>query len=223
MPAIVICSSEDLGTALESTVLWRQDFERHFAGTLDEGRGAVAASHPAIVLLDRDLPWAADLVKSIRRDATGERCAITVVARGDFEDAERELLQAGANAVLRLPPDEEWDRRLAHLLQLSARRNVRVPVRLELEATLGAAEEPFGAATVDVSETGMAIESPSPLGLGRELDFTFVIPGTSTPISGRARVARVASDHAYGLEFTDLDGDAVERLRNFLQTSLPTP
>ncbi len=221
MPDVLICASEDLEPSLGGTVLWRQEFQRHFAGTLDEARSAALAARPAMVLLDRDLPWAADLVRAIRQHATTRRCSLAVVAHGDFQPVELELLEAGANAVLRLPPDEDWDKRLARLLQVTARRETRVPIHLQLEASLGAAEEPFTASTVNVSETGMLIQSPVPLGLGRELDFALQIPGMAGLISGRARVVRLASRYEYGVEFTDVDGDVLERLRDFLQVPRP--
>ncbi len=216
MPHVLICSFEDLEPALGGTVLWRRGFERQFASTLDAARSA-AASQPAMVLVDRDLPWASDFVRAIRQDAATRRCSLAVLARGDFQQAELELLEAGANAVLRLPPDDEWDRRLARLLQVTVRRETRVPIQVQLEASLGAAEDPFTASTINVSETGMLIQSPVPLGIGRELDFALQIPGLSGLVSGRARVVRIANRYEYGVEFTDLDGEVLERLREFMQ------
>lgn len=220
MPEVLICSTAEIEPALTETMLWRQEFKRRFARTLEEAHRAALAARPAIVLVDRDLPWAVDVVKAIRQDAATRSCSLAIVARGDFQAAELELLEAGANAVLRLPADAEWDKRLARLLQVTARREARVPIHLQLEATLGP-EEPFTARTVNVSETGLLVQSAIPLGLGRELDFAFQLPGTSGLISGRARVARLASRGGYGLEFTDLDGEILERLRAFLREARP--
>jgi len=222
MPDVLICSSEDLEPALGGTVLWRQEFERRFAGTLDAARSA-AAARPAVVLVDRDLPWAAEFVRALRQDAATRRCSLAVLARGDFQPAELELLEAGANAVLRLPPDEDWDKRMARLLQVTVRRETRVPIHVQLEASLGAAEDPFTASTINVSETGMLIQSPVPLGIGRDLDFALQIPGMSGLVSGRARVMRMANRYEYGLEFTDLDGEVLDRLREFMQAPRPGP
>lgn len=221
MPDVVICSSEDLAPALGGTVLWRQDFQRHFAGTLDEARSALDAVRATLVLVERDLPWAKDIVKAIRQDADTRRCSLAVLAHGDFQPVELELLEAGANAVLRLPPGEDWDKRVARLLQVTARRDTRVPVHLRLEATLGAAEDPFTATTVNLSETGMLIAAPVRLGLGQELDFALQLPGISGLVSGRARVVRLAKHFEYGLEFTDLGGEFLDRLRELLQRPGP--
>ena len=131
--------------------------------------------------------------------------------------AELELLEAGANAILRLPASPEWDRRLARLAQVSLRRKARVAVHLKVEASLGPAEEPFTADTLDLSETGMLVECGWPLELGSEVDFALQLPGPPGLLSGRARVMRLAAHHRYGLEFTDLGGEEYERLRAFVE------
>lgn len=223
MPDVLICSSEDLTPALEGTALWREAFARHYAGTLEEARRALATAKPTLVLVERDLPWATDIVKAMRRDAATRRCPLAILARGDFEPRELELLEAGANAVFRLPPGEDWDKRLARLLQVTVRRDARVAIHLQLEATLGEARQPFTATTLNLSETGMLIEAGVKLDPGQELDFALQLPGVAGLISGRARVARFDGRYAYGLEFTDLAGEFLDRLREFLPAPRTDP
>ena len=221
MPDVLICAAEDLAPELGSTVLWRQEFQRHFARTLEEARTALGAARPTLVLVERDLAGAAPIVKAIRQDTASRRCSLAVLARGDFEPVELELLEAGANAVLRLPPGADWDRRVARLLQVTGRRDARVPIHLRLEATLGAAEPPFAATTLNLSETGMLVVAEAELALGQELDFALQLPGVSGMVSGRGRIVRLTKRFEYGLEFTDLQGDVLDRLREFLHAPRP--
>jgi hypothetical protein len=218
---VLVCASADLASSLETTVIWRDEFTRRLVGTLEEA--LKLASSARLVLVERDLPWALELVQRIRREEATRSLSVAVLASADFLPVEMELLQGGANGVLRLPVDADWDKRLARLLQVTARRKARVPIQLQVEASFGPSGEAFTAETVDVSETGMLVESGVPLGLGHEVDFAFQLPARSGLVSGRARVARVASSHRYGLEFTDLGGEAFDLLREFLQEARPEP
>jgi hypothetical protein len=167
-------------------------------------------------------PTAADIVKSIRREPATRALSIAVLAPDEFSPKELALLEAGANGVLRLPADEEWDKRLARLLQVATRKQARVPIHLQLEASFGESEVPFTADTVDISETGMLIESPMRLGLGHELNFAFQLPDQPRLISGQARVARLAPGSRCGVEFTSLSGEALDALRAFIASELPS-
>jgi len=220
MPAVLIFGTSELGPALDGTVLRRQEYERHFAESLERGLQIAKARKPALVILDRDFDQAAAVVKAIRQDRATRPCSLAVVARGEFQSVELELLELGANAVLRLPGDEEWDRRLASLLEVNARREARVPIHIQLQATLGP-EDPFTAETVNISETGMLVHSATPLELGREVDFALHLPRTAGLVSGRARVVRFGVPGEFGLQFFDLDEDVLGRLRSFLQGTRP--
>lgn len=215
MATVLICA-EGEGPALEATVVGRGEFARRVAGSLEEA--SRFAAQATLVLLERDLPWALSFVRSLRGAAATPSVSIAVIAPGDDPGpAELELLEAGANAILRLPANAEWDRRLARLLQVSLRLKARVAIQLKLEASLSAADEPFTAETLDLSETGMLVECGWPLALGSELDFALQLPGRPGLVSGRARVMRLAAHHRYGLEFTDLGGEEYERLRAFVE------
>jgi hypothetical protein len=219
MRTVVICTERNLAPSLETTVLWRHDFSRQFAATLEDAQRLAASA--ALVLVERDLSWAADAVKALRRDSATRAISMAILAPDEFSPVELALLEAGANGVLRLPADDEWDKRLARLLQVATRKQARVPIHLQVEATFGESGEPFVADTVDISETGMLIESALRLEVAQELDFAFQLPSQSGLVSGRARVARQAKGNRFGLEFTSLSGEALEVLRAFVASELP--
>jgi len=122
MLSALICSHTDLEGDLGQTLLWRHDVDRHVAGRLEEARMMALAARPTIVVVDRDLPWAGRLVTALREDPSTRGVSIAVVARGDFDPGEIELLESGANAVLRLPVDRGGDERLERLAHVPVRK-----------------------------------------------------------------------------------------------------
>ena len=95
-----------------------------------------------------------------------------------------DLLSSGANAVLRLPVDRAWDKRIARLVHVPPRHSVRVPVFVEVE-TEGAVRTTLGT-SVNLSENGILIEAQA-LDLGAEILFAFRLPAAPDPVRGRAR------------------------------------
>ena len=121
MSAVLICSPVSLEDGLRSTCLWGAGIERHQAARAEEARALASSVHPRLVLVDRDLPGAVDLVKALRHDASTRQLSIAIVVRGQFAPTEVDLLEAGANAILRFPTTSDWDDRLTRLLHVPVR------------------------------------------------------------------------------------------------------
>jgi len=213
MLRVIVWSSEDLTRMLAATFLGRTGVDRFKAKSLEEVRKLARAVGPQLILVDRDLPHVPQLIAELRADPVTQHRSVAVLAFGDFQPSEIELLDAGANAILRLPPDAGWDDRLQRLLRVASRQEVRLPIRLAIEATIGA--DSFGdasARTVNVSANGMLLESALPLKLGQHLSFAFQIEGGARVV-GRGRVVREAGASQFGIDFVDLDEDGREAVR----------
>jgi CheY-like chemotaxis protein len=213
MLRVIVWSSEDLSRLLASTFLGRTGVDRFKAKSLEEVRKLAQAVGPQLILVDRDLPHVARLIGELRADPVTQSRSLAVLAFGDFQPLEIELLDAGANAILRLPPDAGWDDRLQRLLRVASRQEVRLPIRLAIEAGIGA--EVFGdasARSINVSANGMLLETALPLRLGQHLSFTFQIEGGAR-VTGRGRVVREAGSSQFGIDFVDLDEDGREAVR----------
>jgi CheY-like chemotaxis protein len=217
MPLVLICSQSDLEPELAGTPLWRADVERHVASRSEEARMLAVAARPDLVAVDRDLPRALELVTALRADAATRRASIVVLARGDHEGLELEILEAGANAVLRLPPGHEWESRLRELLAVPVRRQARLAVHLQVEG-FRSGGVPVEGFAVDLSQTGMLIEVRAPLHPGDDLDLRFRTPGRDV-IEARARVVRQASAVRFGIQFAGLGSSERERIRRFVEAS----
>ena len=216
--ALVCCADarraeNDLGP----TLLWRKEVLRRVVTRADAARSAVREL-PRLMLVERDLPWAADLTRDVRGGEATRTTSIAVYAPPEFDPVEMELLQSGANAVLRLPVTREWDKRLARLLHVPPRQAVRVPMFVEVESE--AAKRSTLGSTLNLSETGMLVQAPA-LELHREIAFAFRLPGAMEPVRGRARIVRVGAEaDSFGLEFSELEGDCLEAIRNFVNRRL---
>lgn len=220
MPIALICSQSDLAADLAGTPLWRSEVERHLAGSFEEGLLLAGAARPDLVAVDRDLPRGDRLVAALREDASTRRCSIVVLARGDFDPIEVDLLEAGANAVLRLPAGAEWEHRLRVLLAVPVRRQARLPVHLDVEA-FPEGPVPVDALALDLSQTGMLLEAIFELRPGDDLGLQFRTPDRGELVQARARVVRQAGPTRFGVQFAGLATADRERIRRFVETAAP--
>lgn len=217
MPSVLICAPDPLTDELHRSLLWREGIERYLANRFEDALAMAVAARPNLVVVDRDLPRALRLVEDLRKEPSTRGLSIVVLARGDLDPDELRFIEAGANAILRLPAGPEWDERLSRLLQVPRRRAVRMPVRLEFEGRSERPVETVWGAVLDVSLTGMRVECRAELGIGADLDFSFRLARGSEPIVGCGRVVRRASTGGYGVEFYGLEGDGKERIRRFVE------
>lgn len=176
------------------------------------------AVRPELVLIDRDMPRAEELVLRLRGDESTRGLPIAIIAKGDFEPGEVVFLEAGANAVLRLPVDEKWDQRLVKLMSVPMRREARFPVHLRIRDLLRDSAEAVGLA-VNLSLHGMLVEAHAPLDLHERLSFAFRLrEDDHDKVSGHGRVVRQAAPMQYGVEFERLDYAGAARIQHFVAT-----
>jgi CheY-like chemotaxis protein len=221
MPVVLICAPDPLMDDLHGTLLWRQGIDRHLAADFGGALVSAVAVQPDLVVIDRELPRAVRLVEDLRADAATRTVSIAIVARGEIDALELQLLEAGANAILRLPADPEWDERLARLIHVPSRRQARIPVRLEFEGRAAGSVEALWGSILNLSLTGMLVESGFELSIGADLDCAFRLPGDSAAVVGCARVVRQQSPGRYGVEFYALEADGSARVRGFIEGATP--
>jgi DNA-binding response OmpR family regulator len=218
MLSALICTQQDLESDLADTPLWRSDVERHIATKPDEARMLAVAARPRIVVVDSALPWAGRFVASLREDPDTRAISIVALARGDFDPSEVELLEAGANGILRLPLGADGSERLERLMNVPVRRQARFIVHFNVDAPIPPPSGAEPALAVNLSESGMLLETRLDLGVRQEVTLEFKLPDGDHHVHGRARVVRVAGTRQFGLEFTDLEPEDAPRIRAFLET-----
>jgi DNA-binding response OmpR family regulator len=219
MPAVLVCSSVSLEDGLRSTCLWREGVSRHQASRADEARALVLSLRPRLVVVDRDLPGAIELVRALRHDASTRQLSIAVVVRGQFASLEVDLLEAGANAILRFPANPEWDARLTQLLQVPARREGRFSARFAVLSYAGVAGGTGLALGLNLSVNGVLLECPFPLAVGDELSLDLKLAESDQSVAVAGRVVRVARAGHFGIEFHRLEGEAAREVRQFVEST----
>jgi len=216
MVSVLICTHSELENDLGQTLLWRDDVERHLASRLEEARMLAVAAQPSLVVVDRDLPWAGRLVTALREEPSTRGLSIVVVARGEFDPGEVELLESGANAILRLPVDADGDRRLERLVNVPVRKDARLSVSFRVDTFAEGAGGIEPALALNLSLSGMLLEATVPLRVGQPVELSFPLRGEDPAVRARGRVVRVAGATRYGIEFTEVDDGLTARLREFL-------
>jgi len=217
MTAVLICSHGDVKEDLGATLLWRDDIERQVIAKMEEAQMLAVAARPRLVVIDRDLPWAARIVSALREDASTRGLSLVVMARGDFDPAEIELLECGANAILRLPAGPEWNERLQRLMDVPVRKEARFPVSFGVFAASNGGGT-ANAQALNLSASGMLIETASALGVQDEVELEFQLPPVPGPVRVAGQVVRLAAPTQFGVEFRRIGPEASRRILGYLAT-----
>lgn len=223
MPVVLICSPVSLEDGLRSTCLWREGVERYVASRNEEARTLALAARPRLVVVDRDLPGSVELVTALRQESSTRQLSVAVVVRGEFDSMEVDLLEAGANAILRFPANAEWDERLTRLLEVPARREGRFSVQFAVDAYAGVAGGSGSgqALALNLSVNGVLLECPFPLAVGDDLSLKFQLAETGPVVVAAGRVVREAKAGRFGVEFRRLEGGGAGEIRRFVESLGP--
>jgi CheY-like chemotaxis protein len=214
MAVVLICSTRSLDRELQGTVLFRSDVEREQVRTAAEAQTRLASGRIALLCLHRKVTGIENLIRGLRKSPTLKQISIVVLSEDDFDPSEVEVLEAGANAILRLPPGDDFNDRVGRLIKVPSRRDVRLPVRLQVGASSG-----FGATVpvlaLNLSSTGILVESNHPLNMGDEVSVAFRFEESGEIFSATAHITRTAGPNKYGATFETITrGEAA--LKTFL-------
>jgi hypothetical protein len=141
------------------------------------------------------------------------------VVRGQFASIEVDLLEAGANAILRFPANPEWDERFTRLLQVPVRRETRFSAHFAVLSYAGVAGGSGEALALNLSVNGVLLECPFPLAVGDELALDLKLADSSRSVAVAGRVVRVARAGHFGIEFRRLEGEAAQEVRRFVESA----
>jgi DNA-binding response OmpR family regulator len=212
-----IASSSDLRRELGSTALFRSNVERVAVSGLTDVRRVVEEGRLDVVVVDPALPGAAALVAALRQNPVTRAVAIVALGRREFGFEELDLLDAGANAILPLPPDPGWDDRLLRLIHVPTRRATRFPVDIAIEGGLASGLS-FTGRALNLSVHGLLLECGQTLQVGEDLRFSFVMPGMNAVICGTGTVVRTAAWDRFGVELTHVEGDGRVRIKSYVES-----
>jgi CheY-like chemotaxis protein len=163
-----------------------------------------------------------ELTKIIR--ASRSNSAVPIVMITAFEDVEtmRRGFKAGVTFFLTKPFNPEKLRGL--LLAMGSailrerRRSVRLPFRTTVTCRWG--NEQAKVISVNISESGMLLESSSGLVSGQEINLDFTFWPNQEPLSLRAKIVHKETPGCMGVQFQDLTSEDQETIRQYISRGL---
>jgi CheY-like chemotaxis protein len=212
-----VAAPSDLSLELGATALFRKNVERVVVSGPEDVRRLADEGRLDVVVVDSALPGAAALVAAVRQDPATRSAAIVALGRREFGFEHLDLLEAGANAILPLPPDHDWDDRLMRLIHVPVRRATRFPVDIAIEGGIETGLS-FTGRALNLSVHGLLLECPQPLQVGEDLRFSFVMPGVTAVICGTGTVVRAAAANLFGVELTHVEGDGRVRIKRYVES-----
>jgi CheY-like chemotaxis protein len=216
----VVLAPADLSAELSGTVLFRRNVERVPASGLEEVRRLADAAKLDVVVVDAALPGAAGLVASLRQDPLTRGVAIVALGRSEFSLDHVDLLEAGANAILPLPPGHDWDDRLMRLIHVPVRKATRFAVDLAIEGGLRDGLR-FAGRALNLSVHGLLLECRQALQIGEDVRFSFEMPAGHGRVRGTGTVVRCTPPGQFGVELTSVEGDGRVRIKRYVESGAP--
>jgi len=212
----VLLAPGDLAPELGGTVLFRRNVERLPANGAEGVRRLADEGHLDVVVIDSALPGAPAVVAALRQDPTTRATAIVALGRSEFGFEHLALLESGANAILPLPPGQDWDDRLMRLIHVPVRKTTRFHVNLSLQGGLRDGTS-FTARVINLSVHGLLLECRHPLKVGDDVRLAFEMPSGHGPVEARGTVVRQALADRFGVELTQVEGDGRVRIKRYVE------
>jgi CheY-like chemotaxis protein len=175
------------------------------------------AERPDVVLVDGRMAGAPEFVSALRHHPATRTVSIVAISDDDLGSSDLGLLESGANAILHLPSNPEWDDRLYRLIHVPVRRATRFDLHLQLDAWFGPEGASFTGEALNLSVNGMLFTVDRSLRVGDDIHFVFQLPNLPGRVEGSGTVARLAGARQYGLELTHVKGDGRQRIRAFVE------
>ena len=216
----VIVSTADLSRELQGTLLYRSNVERLPATAFQDVRRIAISGRPDVVVVDCALPGAAALVAALRQDPLTRPLAIVALGRSEFGFAHLDLLEAGANTILPLPPAADWDDRLMRLVHVPIRKAVRLPVDVAIEGGMRGGLY-FSGRALNISVNGLLIECRETLEVGDDLRLRVELPPGHGLVEATGTVVRVTALRHHGVEITSVEGDGRVRIKRYVESGTP--
>ncbi|HVO79264.1 MAG TPA: PilZ domain-containing protein [Terriglobales bacterium] len=184
------------------------------------------ATHPfdAVLVDCKDEPAAIELIVNARQ--TPANRATLVIAMVDGRNRVREVFARGANFILYKPISAERASTSLRAARALMRRERRTNQRISLhaEAALAyAATENAPATVVELSESGMGIQSEGKLPPSGKVYFQFCLPGQAAPVRLSGEVVWQDSSGRVGIRFAHVPQASRRALSQWLQANLTRP
>ena len=156
------------------------------------------------------------------RGLTSHKAAVTCAILNSGHER-GDAFQAGANFVLERPLSSSSLVRTLKaaypLMVRERRRYFRCPMQVSTFVTVGSGPE-FTATSVNISEGGIAISSPTPVQVGDNIELRVQLPGTSESLTLSGEVCWTDATGRSGIHFSNLASNVSQALQFWLSEQL---
>jgi DNA-binding response OmpR family regulator len=220
MNALVVTDQEFLYRRLSGML---REFAIHAEPNSDPKNAEAQLSSQGfdMVLLDCDLENARHVVKTIRENPENQNTFVLALASGFIRQSE--MTRAGANLVLRKPINWQLAKRSLRAAHAMIIREKRIDIREKAKTLvqLSYVTQKFDTLLIDLSETGMAVQSRHTLKLKEVVHIRFSLPGTVNVVQCKGRIVRASSDGKMGIEFTAMDDTNRSKIADWIRVRQP--
>ena len=180
-----------------------------------------------LIVIDLDMPDmpSDELCSLLRKEPAPNPVKILIAVEPKETDIKR-AEQCGANTYITKPINSAlFFSKIASLLDVQARKAYRMPVKATVAGEMGNIK--LTASAINVSSTGILIESEQPLNVSDVINCSFLLPGTLA-ISVMGEVVRILKKpagniHQYGIRFTSISASAQRIIEGFVKSRFEPP
>jgi CheY-like chemotaxis protein len=226
MKTILLADPNSTRLLLEKTCLSRRGHHILEARSGSHGLDLAREHRPTLVFFPSrlgDMDGAA-FCRCVREDDRTRNSSLILVVSNDADEAVNRALEAGANDVLILPlQPRDLEHKLSVYLNIETRKTVRVLVQIQIY--MAESRGLFMGTSVNLSASGMLLESKADHAVGSRLRMQFYLAGHDRAIETEASVARyefLPGLRRYGLRFETIGQEDAEAIRRYVQTTEET-
>lgn len=225
MKKILLADSAKLVIELEKAILSNRDNIRLF--TASSGIEAINIHKNEkvnLILCALYMPGmnGDEVCRLIRKDDNIKNVSIVMVTTS-AKDVDM-CLAAGANDVV-LKPINPVDllEKVGKYINIAVRRDTRLVARIGIQGIKGRVSEPFLDNTVDISISGVLIETNHLLNIKEKVSCSFFIPGNPAPVTATGEVVRRTDGkqvgmNYYGVRFLNIGKEDRQTLSNYINS-----
>ena len=180
-----------------------------------------------LIVIDLDMPdMSGDGICSLLRKEPDPNPVKVLIAVEPKETDIKRAGQCGANTYITKPINSAlFFSKIASLLDVQTRKAYRMPVKATVAGELGNVK--LTASTINISSTGILIESAQPLNVRDIINCSSHLPGTLT-IFVTGEVVRILKKpagniHQYGIRFTSISASAQRIIEDFVKSRFEPP
>ncbi len=220
MKKALLVDDVKLFIAMEKSLLNRQNLQIFTANSGPEAIIIHKKEQVDLILLDLNMPGmnGDEVCRIIRSNDSLKAVSIIMVATSSNKEDIEMCMNAGANDYITKPINAvEFLNKVGEYLDIQHRQNLRVLSRIEIKAQKGNRE--FLSYAVNISISGMLLESADNINIGDMIKTSLFLPGSFHAINVEGTVVRKVENGAdemphYGVKFlniTEKDRGIIEK------------